>query len=421
MTSLAIRNIGSLATPLGTSARRGRDQGSILRVPDAAIRAENGRLVFVGTEADYRREYAGRPAAEELDAGRRAVIPGLVDAHTHPVWLGDRGVEIGRRLAGESYSAIAAEGGGIQATVRATRAGSDEELREATAARLGRMLAHGTTTAEAKSGYGLTVEEELRQLRLLRDLSGSPGLPRLIPTLLAAHEFPPEFRDDRAEWVRIVADSIVPRAAEERLAAFCDVFCEQGVFSVDQSRRILGAARELGLGLRIHADELADSGGAQLAGELHARSADHLIFASDAGMEALARAGCVATLLPAAAFYLRLGRFAPARALLEAGVPLALASDVNPGGGLSPSLPFAMALGCFGMGLSLEQALVAATVNAAYSLDVHEQVGSLELGKRADLLVLRSERLLDLLRVGVAAIRTVVKDGRIVAQDGRRF
>lgn len=276
--SLAIRNIGTLATPLGTTALRGRDQASICRISDAALRAEDGRIVFVGTEVDYRAGYSGRPAAEELDAGGRAVIPGLVDAHTHPVWLGDRGVEIGRRLAGESYSAIAAEGGGIQATVRATRAGTDEELRAETAARLARMRAHGTTTAEAKSGYGLTVEEELRHLRLLRSLSGEPGLPRLIPTLLAAHEFPPEFRDDREEWVRIVADSIVPRVASEGLAAYCDVFCEEGVFTVAQSRRILAAAREAGLGIRVHADELARSGGAMLAAELGAASADHLLF-----------------------------------------------------------------------------------------------------------------------------------------------
>jgi imidazolonepropionase len=387
MTSLAIRNIASLATPLGTSARRGRDQGSILRIPDAAIRAENGRLVFVGTEADYRREYAGRPATEELDAGGRAVIPGLVDAHTHPVWLGDRGVEIGRRLAGESYSAIAAEGGGIQATVRATRAGTDEELRAATAARLARMRAHGTTTAEAKSGYGLTVEEELRQLRLLRDLSGTPGLPRLIPTLLAAHEFPPEFRDDRAEWVRIVADSIVPRAAEERLAAFCDVFCEEGVFTVEQTRRILTAARDAGLGLRVHADELARSGGAMLAAELRAASADHLLFIEREEIEALARSGTVAVVLPGTAWWMR-SRRAPARGLIEAGVPVAVASDSNPGTCNTESLAAVAAHACLDSGLSVEQTLTAMTLNAAASLGFAGEVGSLEPGKSADLVVL---------------------------------
>jgi len=386
-TSLAVRNIGTLATPLGTSARRGRDQGSVCRIRDAAVRAEDGRIVFVGPESDYRREFSGRPAAEELDAGGGAVIPGLVDAHTHPVWLGDRGVEIGRRLAGESYAAIAAEGGGIQATVRATRAGTDEELRGATAARLARMRAHGTTTAEAKSGYGLTVEEELRHLRLLKDLSGAPGLPRLVPTLLAAHEFPAEYRNDRAEWVRIIAESIVPRAAEESLAAYCDVFCEQGVFTVEESRLILEAARDAGMGLRVHADELARSGGAMLAAELGAASADHLLFIEEEEIDALARSGTVAVVLPGTAWWMR-SRRAPARALVEAGVPVAVASDSNPGTCNTESLPAVAAHACLDSGLSVEETLTAMTLNAAASLGLAAEIGSLEPGKSADLVVL---------------------------------
>ena len=256
MTSLEIRNIGTLATPLGTKARRGREQGEIRRISHAAVRAEDGRLVFVGSEKDYARAYSGKPAEQTLDAGGRAVIPGLVDAHTHPVWLGDRGAEIGQRLAGVPYATIAANGGGINATVRATRAGSEAELRETVTRRLETMLTHGTTTAEAKSGYHLTVDGELQALRLLASLD-APNLPRLVPTLLAAHEVPPEFRDDRAEWVRVVAEEIVPAAAREGLARFGDVFCEQGVFTVAESRRILEAARRAGLGLRVHADELA--------------------------------------------------------------------------------------------------------------------------------------------------------------------
>jgi len=208
--------------------------------------------------------------------------------------------------------------------------------------------------------------------------------------------------------------------AQGGLAQFCDVFCEAGVFNLAETRTILQAARAAGLKLRIHADELTWTGGAELAAELGARSADHLLFVSEAGMRAMASAGCVATLLPSAAFYLRLGRFAPARALIEAGVAVALATDANPGGGLSPSLPFAMAVGCFGMGLSLEEALCATTVNAAYSLDVHETTGRLTPGMRADFVVLRSERLLDLVRVGVPAIRTVVARGRVFVRDGGR-
>src|SRR5215468_5717566 len=214
--SLEIRNAACLATPLGVSARRGREQGEILRIRDAALRAEGGRIVFAGTEADYRAEFAGRPADVTLDAAGRTILPGFVDAHTHPVWAGDRGVEIGRRLAGESYAAIAAEGGGILSTVRATRAASDAELERLVRERLSRMLACGTTTVEAKSGYGLTAEEEVRALRILSRI-GSPDLPAVVPTLLAAHEIPPEYREDRGEWVRVIAQEIVPLCARENL------------------------------------------------------------------------------------------------------------------------------------------------------------------------------------------------------------
>jgi imidazolonepropionase len=385
--SLEIRNIACLATPLGSSARRGSQQGEVARIRNAAVRAENGRLVFVGTDADYLREHGRRPAAVRIDAEGRSVVPGLVDAHTHPVWLGDRGPEIGRRLAGESYAVIAAEGGGINATVRATRGGGDAELRLAVAQRLAAMLAHGTTTAEAKSGYGLTENDEIRALRLLAELSEDPVLPRLVPTLLAAHEVPPEYRDDRGEWVRIVADVIVPRVAREKLARYCDVFCEEGVFSVPESRRILEAARAAGLGLRVHADELTLSGGARLAAELRASSADHLLHIGEAEIAALATAGTVAVILPGTAWWMR-SRRAPARALIAAGVPVAVASDANPGTCYTESLPAVAAHACLDSGLSVEETLTGMTLNAAASLGLASEVGSLEPGKSADLLLL---------------------------------
>ncbi len=385
--SLEIRNIGCLATPLGREARRGKAQGEILRLKDAAVRAENGRIVFAGREADYVREFAGKPAAETLDAAGRAVVPGFVDAHTHPVWLGDRGPEIGRRLAGESYATIAAEGGGINATVRATRAGSDAQLQAAVRRRLSAMLAHGTTTAEAKSGYGLTEEDELKALRLLKTLSADANLPRLVPTLLAAHEIPPEYRDDREEWIRIIVESIVPRVAREELARFCDVFCERGVFTVPESRRILEAARRAGLALRIHADELALSGGALLAAELAAASADHLLFIESEEIEALARSGTVAVLLPGTAWWMR-SRRAPARDLIAAGVPVAIASDSNPGTCYTESLPAVAAHACLDSGLSVEETLTGMTLNGAASLQLAGEIGSIEPGKSADLLLL---------------------------------
>lgn len=414
MSSLDIRGAATLATPVGSTARRGREQGEIRRIREPAVRAEGGVLVFVGTEADYRREFAGRPADVTVDAGGRTLLPGLVDAHTHPVWTGDRGAEIGRRLAGESYSAIAADGGGILATVRATRAASDEELTAAVAARLSAMLRHGTTTAEAKSGYGLTPEDEIRSLGVLRALAERDDVPRIVPTLLAAHEVPPEYRDRRSEWVRVVADEIVPRAAREGLARFCDVFCETGVFTVEESRTILEAGRRAGLGLRVHADELARSGGTLLAAELGAASADHLLFAGDEEVAALARAGTVAVILPGTAWWMR-SRRAPARAMIEAGVPVAVASDANPGTCYTESLAAVAAHACLDSGLTVEETLTGCTLNAAASLGLADRIGSLEPGKAADVIVLDAPDDRHLVyHWGVNLVSAVVREARLV-------
>jgi imidazolonepropionase len=414
----AVRRIGLLATFAGPSPRLGADLRDVGALREVAVAARDGRFVWVGKDAELGRHVRLAPGTRVLDAGGGAVVPGLVDPHTHLAFAGDRDEEIRRRLAGASYQEIAAAGGGIVRSVEATRAISTEDLAALVSQRLDEMLLCGTTTAEVKSGYGLATDAEVRSLEAIR-LAASRHPVTVVPTFLGAHEVPPEHRGDRGRYVEEVVEEMIPAVAERRLAVFADVFCEEGVFTVEESRRILLAARAHGMKLRLHADELASTGGAELAGELGARSADHLVFVSPAGMEALARASCVATLLPAAAFYLRLGRFAPARALVEAGAPLALASDINPGGGLSPSLPFAMTVGCFAMGLALEEALAAVTANAAFSLDLDREVGSVEVGKRADLVILRSARLLDLLRVGVGAIRTVVKDGRAVVRDGR--
>jgi imidazolonepropionase len=408
-----VRRIGLLATLAGPVPRTGAAMRDVGLVEDAALAATGGRIAWIGPDREVEGAVSLAPGATVLDAEGGAVVPGFVDAHTHLAFTGDRDEEIRRRLAGATYQEIAAAGGGIVRTVAATRAATVEELAQAIVPRLDEMLRSGTTTAEVKSGYGLETGAELRSLGAIR-LAASRHKVTLVPTFLGAHEVPPEHRADRGRYVDLLVEEMVPAVARSGLAAFCDVFCEEGVFSVAESRRILLAARAAGMKLRLHADELATTGGAELAAELGARSADHLVFVSEAGMRALADASCVAVLLPTAAFYLRLGRFAPARALVEAGAPVALATDVNPGGGLSPSLPFAMTLACFGMGLSLEEALTAATINPAFSLDVHHDAGSLEVGKRADLVVLRSRRLLDLVRVGVPAIRTVVKAGRVV-------
>ena len=413
---LVVRNIGSLITPAGRAPRLGAELGAVREIAAAAVVAQDGRITYVGPESLLRPDEIP-PGAPVLDADGAVVLPGFVDAHTHLAFAGDRDGEIRQRLAGASYKEIAAAGGGIVRSVAATRAADRGTLVTLLRSRLDEMLLCGTTTAEVKSGYCLETAAEIRSLEAIRDAGQSHPV-TLVPTFLGAHEVPAEHRDQRERYVEILVSEMIPEVARRGLATFADVFCEEGVFTVAESRRVLEAARAAGLALRIHADELCWTGGAELAGALGARSADHLLFVSDAGMSALAAAGCAATLLPSAAFYLRLGRYAPARALVQAGVPVALATDGNPGGGLSPSMPFAMTVACFAMGLSLEEALTAATLNAAYSLGLEAERGSLETGKCADLVVLRSPRLLDLVRVGIPAVRTVVKDGRVVVRDG---
>jgi imidazolonepropionase len=274
------------------------------------------------------------------------------------------------------------------------------------------MLACGTTTAEVKSGYGLDLATELKMLRALRELDGSHAMD-LVPTFLGAHEVPAEFRGRRDAYVRLVIEEMTPAVAREHLAEWCDVFCESGVFTPDDSRAILRAGAAVGLKPRIHADELAASGGSQVAAEVGARSADHLLFAPPDGIEAMATHGVTATLLPCAAFYLKLGRFAPARAFMDAGVPVALATDVNPGGGFSPSMPFAMTLACFAMQMTFEETLTAATLNAACSLDRGHAIGSLEPGKLMDAVLVEGSPI-NLIRVGAPSIRTVIKSGKVV-------
>jgi imidazolonepropionase len=405
-------NTSEVLTCAGPAPRIGAAQGDAGSRPDAVVAARDGRLVFVGAEAEWAASGALTPEATVLDARRGAVVPGFVDPHTHVIFAGDRRDELRRRLSGATYAEIAAAGGGIVSTVHATRRASGEDLLRSTRARLDEMLRCGTTTCEAKSGYGLTQESELKTLRVLRDLDATHAI-EIVSTFMGAHEVPTEYRTRRQAYVDLIINGMIPAVARDRLAEWCDVFCEEGVFTPEESRAILDAARAAGMKLRIHADELAESGGALVAAACGARSADHLIFVGDDGIDAMARAGVVATLLPVASFYLKLGRFAPARRMIERGVAVALATDINPGAGFSPSMPFAIALACFGMGLTFEEALVGATINAAYSLDRHDRVGSLELGKQMDAVVVNGPAV-DLIRVGAETIAAVIKKGRVV-------
>jgi imidazolonepropionase len=408
---LIVSHANQLITCAG-APRRGAEQGAVDVIADGAVASLDGRIVYAGPSRDLAAHVSPVAGAREIDASGKSVVPGFVDAHTHALFAGDRREELRRRLAGVSYAQIAAAGGGIVSTVAATRAAAEDDLVAQTRVRLDEMLACGTTTCEIKSGYGLTVESELKMLRAIRTLAASHPMD-VVATFLGAHEVPGEFRTRRAAYVELVADEMIPAVASEGLAQWCDVFCERGVFTPDESIRIFEAGARAGMGARIHADELAASGGSIVAARVGARSADHLIFVAADGIAAMAESGVTATLLPNAAFYLKLGRFAPARDLIAAGVPVALATDVNPGGGFSPSMPFAMTLGCFAMGMTFEETLVAATINGAWSLDRADSAGSLEPGKQMDAVVINGEAI-NLIRIGAPSISAVIKSGRVV-------
>ncbi len=347
---------------------------------DAAVLIEGDRIAWVGP----RREAPGLHSGIQAVEVRGVIYPGFVDCHTHAVFGAPRLDDHQRRALGEDYKAIAAAGGGILQSVRDVRARSEAELVALTRARIAALLSHGSTTIEVKSGYGLDVETELRQLRVVRQLQGAQPA-TLVPTFLGAHEVPPEFRDRRAEYVQLVCEQMIPAVARERLAVACDVFCEPGVFGVAEARAVLTTAQRHGLGLKLHADEFEGTGGAELAAELGAASADHLAGISEAGIRALAASETVAVLLPATMVFLGKSRQAPARRLLDAGAAVALATDFNPGSSPTVSLPLVMALGVSQLGLRHAEAVNSVTVNAAAALGLARDRGQIAPGFRADL------------------------------------
>jgi len=389
--SLAIVNIGQLVTLAGPARPR---VGSELRdlgvIENAALLVEGERIVAAGAYADLRSRVAD--ASNAIDAEGRCITPGFVDAHTHLVFAGNRAAEFEQRIGGATYQQIAAAGGGILSTVALTRAASEDELLATARKHRDWMLRSGTTTIEAKSGYGLDRETELKMLRVLRRLDkegparGAHG-PRIVPTLLAAHTLPPEFQGRRGEYVRFVADELIPEVAAAKLARYCDAFCDDHAFSVDECRTVLKSAREHGLGLRIHAEQFRPGTGAALAAELGAATADHLETVDDATIRALCAAGVQPVLLPGSVFCLRRTEYSQARAMVDAGLAIVLATDFNPGSSPVASMPFVMSLACLQMGLTPAEALTAATFNAACSLGLGSEIGSLEKGKQADFLV----------------------------------
>ena len=386
---LLLRNIAQVVTLAGGPIpRTGHSMSDLGIIENGSILIRGDRIVWVGPTRDLPvREPGIRYQTLDGVGLDLLALPGFIDSHTHPVFSGTRVEEYDLRIQGRSYEEIAAQGGGIAASVEQLRAATINQLIESTERYFRHFLSHGTTTIEAKSGYGLRLEDEIKSLQVLAALGGRNKL-EIVPTFLGAHAVPAEYASSRAEYIRKITDEMIPQVAREGLAQFCDVFCDTGYFSPDEAKSILTAAKNAGLGLRIHADELTHSGGAKLAAELGARSADHLLHIDDADIEAMKKAGTVATLLPGTAFNLGLMHYAPARKLIAAGVPVAIATDFNPGTCFTMNMQLILAFACTQMRMTPAEAITAATVNGAYSLGISERLGTLEEGKQADIVLM---------------------------------
>ena len=413
--TLIIKNIGVLATPAGNAPKAGKLQGAVELIRNSYIVIAGQEILEIGSgEVPLRFAKSG---ADILDACGALVTPGLVDAHTHLVFGGWREHELADKLHGVSYLDILKRGGGILSTVAATRAATQDELTAKAKAALCEMLALGTTTCEAKSGYGLTPDDEVKQLNVVKQLKGEQPV-ELVSTFMGAHAVPSEYMDDKEAYISLIIDAMLPYIAERGLAEYCDVFCETAVFSALEAERILSAAQKLGLGAKIHADEIDAIGGSEVAAELGAVSAEHLIAITENGMDMLAHSGTIAVLLPATSFYLGKG-YAPARKMIEKGIPVAVASDFNPGSTPSLSLQLAMNIACYKYLLTPEEALTAVTLNAAASIGRSHIVGTLECGKQADILVWNAPNL-DMIfyRYGSNQVRNVIKKGKVIVSEG---
>lgn len=389
-------------------------------IEDGLVAIEDDKIVAVGRTSELKPKLKLLPHTRVIDAQNQVVMPGFVDCHTHLVYGGSREDEFELRASGVSYQEIAAKGGGIRSTVKATRMASREVLKHDAMKRLDRMLLWGTTTVEAKSGYGLDVENEVKQLEVNRDLNGLQPI-EVVSTFMGAHEFPGEYRNqnieggiDREGYVKLICEEMIPKVAEAKLAEFCDVFCDQGVFTPDEAIKILEAASNYGMYPKIHADELASVGAAEVAGKVKAVSAEHLLYPSQTGLELMKAAGTIAVLLPGTSLTIK-KNYAPARKMIEMGIPVALATDHNPGSCTIENLPFIIGLSCLYLGLTPAEAICAATYNAACAINRGDRIGSLEEGKQADLLIMDIPNYRYIpYHYGVNYVKTVVKRGKIV-------
>jgi imidazolonepropionase len=407
---LLLRNAAELLTLSPSSG----DESGLGIVRNGAVAIQDGRISWVGETSALPKESVLIPGGREIDCSGKVVMPGLVDAHTHLVFAGSREHEFELRIQGVSYLEIAEKGGGILSTVEATRKASFEELYALGKKRLDRLLSKGVTTIEAKSGYGLSLESELKILKVMKALQGSHPVD-IVPTFLGAHTLPREYGEDRSGYVDLVTKEMIPRVAEEGLAEFCDVFCEEKAFRLEESRRILETGKRYGLKPKIHADQLTSGGGAELAAEVGACSADHLEFISQRGIEKLAEKKVTAVLLPGASFFLSMKKFPPAREMIENGVAVSLATDLNPGSSMTESLPLIMTMGCTLFGMTPKEVIQAATIHAARSMGKENEIGTLEVGKRADLLLLDIPNYRYLpYHFGVDHVDRVIKAGKVV-------
>jgi imidazolonepropionase len=410
---LLVENAAQLLTlAAAENSRPAQDRLGI--IPGGTVAIQGGLILRAGPSRQVSESIALGQPVKRIDASGKVVMPGFIDSHTHLLFAGTREEEFELRLSGATYQEIAAKGGGIKSTVQRTRRASKEELVAIGKRHLDTMLSLGTTTVEAKSGYGLSTKDEIKMLEALRDLDMAHPVD-VVPTFLGAHEIPPEYAGKGEDYVRLVVEEMIPAVGEKKLAVFCDVFCEKGVFSLEESRRILNAGQHYGLLPKIHADELTPLGGAELAAELGAASADHLLFVSEQGMRAMAEKGVVATLLPGTAFFLFLGRYAPACRMIEKGVKVALASDFNPGSCMTQSLPLITTIACTQMRLTPAEAVLAITIHAARAIRKEKEIGSLEPGKQADVLILDIPDYRHLsYHFGINHVWKVIKKGKVV-------
>lgn len=413
MSKLIIKNV-TVVTPCGRSARKGGDMSSLQVIQDGGLVAEDGKLTFVGKCSDL----PSVEGAEVIDGGGRVALPGFVDSHTHLIFGGYRPDEFEWRMKGDSYMSIMERGGGIQSTVNATRAESVDALADKAQWFIDRMVSDGVTTVEAKSGYGLDLDSELKMLEAIDKLGSRPDQKlRIVSTFLGAHAVPKEYKGRTAEYVDLIISDMLPKVKGK--ARFCDIFTEKNVFEIEDSRRLLNAAKKMGFDLKLHADEIVTLGGAELAAEVGAVSADHLLHVSDEGIRRMAEAGTVATLLPLTAFSLK-EPFAPARKFIDAGAAVALATDLNPGSCFSGSIPLTIALACIYMNMSVEETITALTLNGAAAVGLADETGSLEVGKAADVILLHFDnyRMLPYY-VGMNCVQTVISRGRVVAENDK--